>query len=413
LAKKVDQKTEMVGDILLFEGTPQVDVDKKTITAVLIKSGLSKRKNYYTPECLESAAPLFIGKKMYVDHPVPGSPEATGKAARSFRDWVGTILESYYIPEEKGIGAKIGIRDSGLWEKVHEAHTNGWLNEIGLSINAMGKTRMGKIGDDVVNVVEAIVKPHSVDFVPDASAGGHIQVVHESDISILEVTEEKGMTTELTLKGLMESNPEIVAEISNGVREKALAEATAAIDAMAEHTKSLIDEFVDLVESETAEVYTNVTESVAKAEVPEGTEKLEEANMGEFVEVLAERDEQIQLLAEAATQAQEANEDLGKKVEELEEKLIAVTSKAVAEKKLQESGLPVTMKKRLLTSLIGSDPDEMDAIIQESKTMFAEISEELTPKGTVRGLGDGNDKTTKEIRQTKLDNLFGILEEKK
>jgi len=277
----------------------------------------------------------------------------------------------------------------------------------------MGKTRMGKIGDDVVNVVEAIVKPHSVDFVPDASAGGHIQVVHESDISILEVTEEKGMTTELTLKGLMESNPEIVAEISNGVREKALAEATAAIDAMAEHTKSLIDEFVDLVESETAEVYTNVTESVAKAEVPEGTEKLEEANMGEFVEVLAERDEQIQLLAEAATQAQEANEDLGKKVEELEEKLIAVTSKAVAEKKLQESGLPVTMKKRLLTSLIGSDPDEMDAIIQESKTMFAEISEELTPKGTVRGLGDGNDKTTKEIRQTKLDNLFGILEEKK
>ena len=182
---------------------------------------------------------------------------------------------------------------------------------------------------------------------------------------------------------------------------------------MAEHTKSLIDEFVDLVESETAEVYTNVTESVAKAEVPEGTEKLEEANMGEFVEVLAERDEQIQLLAEAATQAQEANEDLGKKVEELEEKLIAVTSKAVAEKKLQESGLPVTMKKRLLTSLIGSDPDEMDAIIQESKTMFAEISEELTPKGTVRGLGDGNDKTTKEIRQTKLDNLFGILEEKK
>jgi len=49
LARKVDQKTEMVDDILLFEGTPQIEVDKKTITAVLIKFGVSKRKNYYTP----------------------------------------------------------------------------------------------------------------------------------------------------------------------------------------------------------------------------------------------------------------------------------------------------------------------------------------------------------------------------
>jgi hypothetical protein len=345
---------------------------------------------------------------MYVDHPVPGSPEATGKAARSFRDWVGTILESYYVPEEKGIGAKIGIRDNGLWEKVADAHANGWLNEIGLSINAMGKTRIGKIGNEQVTVVEAIVKPHSVDFVPDASAGGHIQVVHESDVEISEVTEEKGMTTAITFESLVESNPEIVAQIEKGVREKALEEAAAAIDAMAEHTKALIDEFVDLVESETAEVYANVTESVAKEEIPEGTEKLEEADMNDFAQALAERDEQIQLLSEAAGQAQEANVEMGKRVEELEEKLIAVTSKAVAEKKLQESGLPVSMKKRLMQSLIGADPDEMDAIIQESKTMFAEITEENTPKGTVRGLGTGDDKTVS--RQTKLDNLFGILD---
>lgn len=409
LTKKVDQKTEdLGGDILLFEGTPVVDADKKTITAILIKSGVSKRKNYYTPECLESAAPLFIGKKMYVDHPVPGSPEATGKAARSFRDWVGTILESYYVPEEKGIGAKIGIRDNNLWEKVADANANGWLNEIGLSINAMGKTRMGKIGNEQVNVVEAIVRPHSVDFVPDASAGGHIQVVHESDVEISEVTEEKGMTTAITLESLVESNPEIVAQIEGSVREQALKEAAAAIDAMAEHTKALIDEFVDLVESETAEVYANVTESVANEEIPVGTKQLEEADMDEFAQALAERDEQIRLLSEAAGQAQESNEEMGNRVEELEEKLIAVTSKAVAEKKLQESGLPISMKKRLMQSLIGADPDEMDAIIQESKTMFTEIAEETAPKGTVRGLGTSEDKAVS--RQTKLDSLFGILD---
>jgi hypothetical protein len=408
---KVEQKTEnLAGDILLFEGTPVLDADNKTITAILIKSGVSKRKNYYTPECLESAAPLFVNKKMYFDHPVPGSPEATGKAARSFRDWVGTIIESYYVPEEKGIGAKIGIRDNGLWEKVSEAHKHGWLNEIGLSINAMGKTRIGRIGDEQVHVVETIVKPHSVDFVPDASAGGHIQVVHESDVEISDFMEEKGMTTKITLKDLVESNPEIVAEIEKGMREQTLEEAAAAIDTMAEHTKSLIDEFVDLVESETAEVYTDVTEAAAKEEAPEGVEHLEEVDMSEFAKVLGERDEQINLLAEAATQAQDDNKEMGKRIEELEEKLIAVTSKAVADKKLQESGLPIGMKKRLMQSLIGADPDDMDTIIQESKALYAEIQEETTTKGAVRGLGDGNKGDDKTSKQTQLDKLFGVLD---
>jgi len=50
----------------------------------------------------------------------------------------------------------------------------------------------------------------------------------------------------------------------------------------------------------------------------------------------------------------------------------------------------------------------MDQIIQESKTMFTEISEETTPKGTVRGLGTGDDKSVS--RQTKLDSLFGVLD---
>ena len=150
------------------------------------------------------------------------------------------------------------------------------------------------------------------------------------------------------------------------------------------------------------------TESVANGEGAEGDQKLEEGGMEEFAEILGERDEQIQLLAEAATQAQEANEEMGQRIEELEEKLIAVASKAVAEKKLQESGLPVGMKKRLLQSLIGADPDDMDEIIQESKVLFSEITEEATPKGSVRGLGDGT--KTAESRQVHLDKLFGVLD---
>jgi hypothetical protein len=239
--------------------------------------------------------------------------------------------------------------------------------------------------------------------------------VHESEITFVDselITEEKGMTTKITLRDLQESNPELVAEIQKGVREQALEEASAAIDAMAEHTKSLIDEFVDLVESETAEVYANVTESVANGEAPEGATTITESDMGEFAQVLAERDEQIQLLAEAATQAQESNKELDGRIQELEEKLIAVTSKAVAEKKLQESGLPVGMKKRLMSSLIGADPDAMDEIIQESKALYEEISKEVAPsKGPVRGLGDGEG-SKGESRQTKLDALFGILETK-
>jgi len=391
--------------IVLSEST-KVDVEKKEIEAMIIKSGISKRKNYYSPECLEAAAPLFIGKKMYIDHPDPNSAAGQGKAARSLRDWVATIKESYYVPEEKGIGAKIGIRDSWLWDKIAAANTEGWLGEIGLSINAVGKTRIGKIGDETVHVVEAIVRPHSVDFVTDASAGGTIQQVNESDIPQLEGSE---MTepVKLTIEQLQESNPELVEMIAQAVREQVLAESAATIDQMAEGMKAIVNEFIDQVIGETAEMYESTLQGVGEVGgIPEG-EELEEGTQvpDGIMDVISERDRRIQELVEAVQAGQTGTEETDERIEQLENQLIAVTSNTVAERKLTEARIPDSFKLRLLPAMIGKSPDEMDTIIEEAEGFYQDVSKEFGQRDVV-GMGGSGDGTA-EDRQTNLDKLLG------
>lgn len=392
--------------IVLSEST-KVNPEKKEIEAVIIKSGVSKRKNYYSPECLESAAPLFIGKKMYIDHPDPNSAAGQGKAARSLRDWVATIKESYYVPEEKGIGAKIGIRDNWLWEKIASANTEGWLGEIGLSINAVGKTRIGKIGDETVHVVEAIVRPHSVDFVTDASAGGTIQQVNESEILQLEGS-EMAETGKLTIEQLQESNPELVEQIAVAVREQVLAESAATIDQLAEGFKGIVNEFIDQVIGETAEMYESTLAGVDEVGgVPEG-EAIEEGQVPDGVmDAIADRDQRIQELVEAVKAGQEGSGETDERIEELENQLITVTSSTVAERKLTEARIPDSFKLRLLPAMIGKSPDEMDAIIEEAEGFYQDVRTEMGQKDVV-GMGGKDAEGDGKDKQTRFDSLFGV-----
>lgn len=390
--------------IVLSEST-KVNVEKKEIEAVIIKSGISKRKNYYSPECLEAAAPLFIGKKMYIDHPDPNSAAGQGKAARSLRDWVATIKESYYVPEEKGIGAKIGIRDNWLWDKIASANAEGWLGEIGLSINAVGKTRIGKMGDETVHVVEAIVRPHSVDFVTDASAGGTIQQVNESEIPQLEG--EMAETVKMTIEQLQESNPELVDQIATAVREQVLAESATTIDQMAEGMKQIVNEFIDQVIGETAQMYESTLQGIGEVGgIPEG-EPIEEGQVPDGVmDVIADRDQRIAELVEAVQAGQQGSGETDERVEELENQLIAVTSNTVAERKLTEARIPDSFKLRLLPAMIGKSPDEMETIIEEAEGFYQDVAKEMGHRNVV-GMG-GSDGKGGEEKQTSFDKLFGV-----
>ena len=66
-------------------------------------------------------------------------------------------------------------------------------------------------------------------------------------------------TGKLTIEQLQESNPELVEQIATAVREQVLAESAATIDQLAEGFKGIVNEFIDQVIGETAEIGNNVT----------------------------------------------------------------------------------------------------------------------------------------------------------
>ena len=261
------------------------------------------------------------------------------------------------------------------------------------------------MGDETVHVVEAIVRPHSVDFVTDASAGGIIQQVNESEIPQLEGS-EMAETGKLTIEQLQESNPELVEQIAVAVREQVLAESAATIDQMAEGMKQIVNEFIDQVIGETAQMYESTLQGVGEVGgIPEG-EAIEEGEVPDGVmDAIAQRDQRIQELIEAVQAGQEGSGETDERVEELENQLIAVTSNTVAERKLTEARIPDSFKLRLLPAMIGKSPDEMEAIIEEAEGFYQDVREEMGQRNVV-GMGGGDG--TGEDKQTSFDKLFGV-----
>jgi hypothetical protein len=170
-------KSDKIVISTLFEGAKIVDPSKREIAGIILNSGVSQRRNYYSPDVVEAATPMFEGVKMYIDHPA----EKDAGKTRSIRDWGATILEAHYDPEGKRTVAKIGIRDPWLWEnRILPAHEGGYLNELGISINAVGPTKVGAMEGKNVRIVEGITKVFSADFVSEASAGGKVTEILES-----------------------------------------------------------------------------------------------------------------------------------------------------------------------------------------------------------------------------------------
>jgi len=217
------------------------DLDKGTMEVVLLKTGRSANGNYYSTELLESPKTVELFKpklKMYVDHDTPNNTKA-----RKMRDWTATLLESWV--EDIGDGSKalvgrVALRDGdggNFRNIVGRAQEHGYLDEIGLSINARGLTRFGKIDGKMSKIVESFERVKSVDFVTEQAAGGGITSLHEA---IGQTEEELAMLDELKLEELKEARPDLFDEITESVKGELLEENTAALEAQATaHTEAI------------------------------------------------------------------------------------------------------------------------------------------------------------------------------
>lgn len=172
------------------------------LPVTLIKAGWGNKrdKHYYPAKTLENDCQVFVGAKMYADHPTP--LEEQQRPEGSIRNWVSTVKEAWYNKQEDTVDGLVKVHDPWMRSLVKEA----W-EDIGLSIRADGEVRPGEMGGRRGYIVESIVGCHSVDFVTKAGAGGRIKALHESareeDVMSLE-----SMTDEEILAALKEGNRE-------------------------------------------------------------------------------------------------------------------------------------------------------------------------------------------------------------
>lgn len=154
------------------------DGEQGVLDITILQPGLNRSgKRFYTNAALKESFHLFKGLKMYADHDTRSGERE--RPERSIRDFVGVIGETS-LSDNGSIRGKAFLVESWLKEKISTLQDKGLLHTLGVSHNSFGKVTKSTHEGKAVNLVEAITRPLSVDFVTEPGAGGSINFM-ESD----------------------------------------------------------------------------------------------------------------------------------------------------------------------------------------------------------------------------------------
>jgi hypothetical protein len=254
----------------------EANVNGKGIaTVTIIKPGLNASKErYYPAEMLARDFAAFEGAKMYADHPT--FDEDRQRPERSIKDWVAS-LKNVRVNENGSLVGDALIVEPWLKEKLAGLRDADLLAEMGISINAIGGATKGKIDGVSTSVVERIVRVRSVDFVTEPGAGGVVEMYESGqrdtslDVDIVD------------LDTLRERRPDLVKEISDGVKAEIMKENDKKMDFEKENRelKETIQTLTterDTIKQQSeekdkalriAEVKVKIDEAVSKSELPD------------------------------------------------------------------------------------------------------------------------------------------------
>lgn len=175
---------------------------------------------YYPKETLERAVSegVFDGAKMFIGHSDPR--DVAGRGHRDLRDWAATLKRGTLQVVEGNIQAVC---------HAHSPEARAFLDdpvaksEVGLSHDSMVKVYERRIDGRDVQVVEAITRCNSVDFVPLGNAFGRvIESAPGTEVSDMDITK-------LTWEELSEARPDLATAAEERAREAAKAETEKAI----------------------------------------------------------------------------------------------------------------------------------------------------------------------------------------
>ncbi len=177
--------------------------------AVAIQAGRSQNNTHYPEDVLRTAAPLYEGAKVFINH------ELRDDVMRDPRDLVGRFREAKFALIEgktSQVGAVVGqlrITDKVMRERMLEAYEAGETDLFGLSHTAHTEAEYVKLADGPALGIKRIKAVESLDIVSFPSAGGRVLRLVAGLSSPVPVTEEGLMKFAEMLKRLQEGAPDL------------------------------------------------------------------------------------------------------------------------------------------------------------------------------------------------------------
>jgi hypothetical protein len=245
-----------------------VSIDITEATAELLAKGIlpiriiqpgfnAGKGRFYSEGAVKDAARVFNDTKMYANHPTPS--EEKERPERDIRDWVATLKNTRMSPQGNAIG-EAHIHAGWFKEMAQNLLQTGNLNQLGTSINAIGKGSRGKVGDVDTFIVEGLTRGRSVDFVTEPGAGGRAGLTESAKIDIID-------TLKIDLDTLKEVRPDLVEAIKAEGEPIKTQEAKRKME-LEEKTKEL-QEANDKLTKENTEL----KKATAQAQIKEAVEK--------------------------------------------------------------------------------------------------------------------------------------------
>lgn len=261
---------QLVGDYIPLT---EAAIDKGEITLTVIKPGFNVGKGrYYPADTLKRDFGIFEGIKMYTDH--PSTRDEKERPERSIKDWVATTGKPW-TESDGTIKCKATIVEPWMQEKLATLRDKGMLQDMGVSINAVGMASAGEINGTKTKMVERLVRARSVDFVTEAGAGGGVDIFEsvdpQFDIDLIGVDE------------LKEHRPDLVELLETSIRQELNKEETK-LSEQEENIKALESQIATLTQEKDeavtklaeadqerakAEAQATIKEAVDKAELPQ------------------------------------------------------------------------------------------------------------------------------------------------
>ena len=155
----------------------------------------STNNRLYSVQALAKSAPDWENVRVYDNHQTTEQFEASRGMRSVNQEWLGSITDVRWDDVRKALVGRFKVVKEELMRTLRNAHEQGVLKTIGLSINAFPEsTRSAQLEGAIMPVVDGFKKILSVDLVGNPAAGGSVDRIIAADQNIF--SEESKMDKE-------------------------------------------------------------------------------------------------------------------------------------------------------------------------------------------------------------------------